>query len=185
MLKTNRLALSRLIKKKGEEILLCSAYTKASKPELCRVFVKKSKQYGEYVRRGFAYCDVSNILTRNLDKLIREEEQLTTKRELALTQATEALARANCLKKQTAFVQKQIDSLSTRISTKLNKEDSVAFLVLIALESAPVAPSDFPSPRDLFQSLFSKNVIRESSYSVSFLLVPIYYLFRRILSTIL
>ncbi len=84
MLKTNRLALSRLIKKKGKEMLLCSACTKASKPKLCKVFTEKSKQCSECVRRGFARCDVSSVPTRNLDKLIREEERLTTKRELAL-----------------------------------------------------------------------------------------------------
>jgi len=84
MLKLNRLALSRLIKKKGEEMLLCSAYTKARKPELCKVFVEKSKQCSEYVRRGFARCNVSSIPAGSLDKLIRKEEQLTAKRELAL-----------------------------------------------------------------------------------------------------
>ncbi len=185
MLKTNKLALSRLIKKKGEEILLYSAYIKARKPELCKVFTKKSKQYSEYVRRGFARCDVSSILTGNLDKLIRKKKQLTTKRELALTQATEALARADCLKKQTVFVQKQINSLSTRVSTELDEEDSVASLAPVALESASVAPSSFPSPRDLFQSLFSENVVGESSYFVGFSLVPMYYLFRRTLFIIL
>jgi len=85
MLKLNRLALSCLIKKKEEKMLLCSAYTKARKPELCKVFAKKSKQCGEYVRRGFAYYNVSSVPAGSLDKLIREEEQLTTKRELALT----------------------------------------------------------------------------------------------------
>jgi len=43
MLKVNRLALSCLIKKKGEEMLLYSAYLKARKPELYKVLVKKSK----------------------------------------------------------------------------------------------------------------------------------------------
>jgi len=85
MLKLNRLALSCLIKKKGEKILLYSAYTKARKPKLCKVFAEKSKQYGECVRRGFACCDVSSVPAESLDKLIREEEQLTAKRELALT----------------------------------------------------------------------------------------------------
>ncbi len=160
-------------------MLLCSAYIKARKPELCKVFAKKSKQCSEYVRRGFACCDVSSIPAGSLDKLIREEERLTAKRELALAQATEALAYADRLKKQTMFIQEQIDSLSTRISAELNKEDSAPSSILVALESAPVALPDFPSPKDLFQSLFSKNVVGESSHSVSFLLVPIYRLFRR------
>ncbi len=166
-------------------MLLCSAYIKARKPELCKVFAKKSKQCSEYVRRGFACCDVSSIPAGSLDKLIREEERLTTKRELALAQATEALARADCLKKQTAFIQEQIDSLSTRVSAELDEEDGVSSLVLVVLESAPVALSNFPSLRDLFQSLFSKNVVGESSYSVSFPLVPMCRLFYYIFSTIL
>jgi hypothetical protein len=85
MLKVNRLALSRLIEKTGEEMLLCSAYVKAGKPELYKVLPEKSKRYGEYIRRGFAHYDVSSISTRNLDKLIREDERLTIERELALS----------------------------------------------------------------------------------------------------
>jgi hypothetical protein len=34
---------------------------------------------------GFACYDVSSILTKNLDKLIREDERLTIERELALS----------------------------------------------------------------------------------------------------
>jgi len=49
MPKLNRLALLRLIKKKGEEILLCLVYIKASKPNLCKVLLNKSKQCGECV----------------------------------------------------------------------------------------------------------------------------------------
>jgi hypothetical protein len=49
MPKLNRLALSRLIKKKEEEMLLCTVYVKASKPDLCKVLLNKSKQCREYV----------------------------------------------------------------------------------------------------------------------------------------
>jgi len=49
MLKPNRLALSRLIKKKGEEMLLCLVYVKTSKPDLYKVFLDKSKQCEECV----------------------------------------------------------------------------------------------------------------------------------------
>ncbi len=85
MLKVNRLALSRLIEKKGKEILPYSACVKASKPKLYKVLLKKSKQYREYIRRGFAYYDVSGVLIENLDKLIREDKRLNTERELALS----------------------------------------------------------------------------------------------------
>ncbi len=85
MPKPNRLALSRLIKKKGEEILLCSVYIKASKPDSCKVLLNKSKQCRECVRRGFACCDVSSVSTRSLDKLIRKDKRLSAERELALS----------------------------------------------------------------------------------------------------
>jgi hypothetical protein len=85
MLKVNRLALLQLIEKTGEEILLCSAYIKARKPELCKVLLEKSKQYREYIQRGFAYYNVSSVPTKNLDKLIREDERLNIERELALS----------------------------------------------------------------------------------------------------
>ncbi len=85
MLKLNRLALSRLIKKKEEEILLCTVYIKASKPDLYKVLLNKSKQYRECVRRGFAYYNMSRVSAKSLDKLIREDKHLSTKRELALS----------------------------------------------------------------------------------------------------
>ncbi len=66
-------------------MLPCSAYIKARKPELYKVLPEKSKQYRECVQRGFARYNVSSILTRNLDKLIRKDERLTTERELALS----------------------------------------------------------------------------------------------------
>jgi hypothetical protein len=62
-----------------------SAYIKARKPELYKVLLEKSKQCREYIQRGFAYYNVSSVLTRNLDKLIREDERLTIERELALS----------------------------------------------------------------------------------------------------
>ncbi len=104
MPKVNRLALLRLIEKTGEEMLPCSAYVKAGKPELCKVLQEKSKRCRECVQRGFARYDVSSVPTRNLDKLIREDERLTAERELALSQAIEALARAERLKKQSLLV---------------------------------------------------------------------------------
>ncbi len=85
-------------------MLLCSAYVKARKPELCKVLQEKSKQYRECVQRGFARYDVSSIPARNLDKLIREDKKLTIERELALSQVIEALARAKRLKKQSLLV---------------------------------------------------------------------------------
>ncbi len=85
-------------------MLLCSAYIKARKPELYKVLQEKSKQYRECVRRGFARYDVSSVPARNLDKLIREDERLTIERELALSQAIEALARTKRLKKQSLLV---------------------------------------------------------------------------------
>ncbi len=66
-------------------MLPCSAYVKARKPKLYKVLLEKSKQYREYIQRGFAYYNMSSILTRNLDKLIRKDERLTTERELALS----------------------------------------------------------------------------------------------------
>jgi hypothetical protein len=85
-------------------MLPCSAYVKAGKPELYKVLPEKSKRYGECVQRGFAYYNVSSVPTKNLDKLIREDERLTTERELALSQVIEALARAKRLKKQSLLV---------------------------------------------------------------------------------
>ncbi len=41
---------------------------------------------------------------RSLDKLIREDKRLSAERELALSQAIKALARAERLKKQSLFV---------------------------------------------------------------------------------
>jgi hypothetical protein len=49
------------------------------------VLPEKSKQYREYIQRGFTYYDVSSIPARNLDKLIRKDERLTIERELALS----------------------------------------------------------------------------------------------------
>ncbi len=66
-------------------MLPCSVYVKAGKPELCKVLPEKSKRCRECIRRGFAHCNVSSIPARNLDKLIREDERLTTERELALS----------------------------------------------------------------------------------------------------
>jgi hypothetical protein len=85
MPKVNRLALLRLIEKTGEEMLLCSAYVKAGKPKLYKVLLEKSKQYRECIQRGFARYDVSSVPTKNLDKLIREDERLTIERELVLS----------------------------------------------------------------------------------------------------
>ncbi len=85
-------------------MLLYLAYIKARKPKLYKVLQEKSKQYREYIQRGFAYYNVFSILTKNLDKLIREEERLTIERELALSQVIKALAYTKCLKKQSLLV---------------------------------------------------------------------------------
>ncbi len=85
-------------------MLLCSAYVKARKPELYKVLLEKSKRYREYIQRGFARYNMSSILTKNLDKLIRKDKRLTTERELTLSQAIEALARTKRLKKQSLLV---------------------------------------------------------------------------------
>jgi hypothetical protein len=47
---------------------------------------------------------VSRVSARSLDKLMREDKRLSTKQELALSQAIKALARAKRLKKQSLFV---------------------------------------------------------------------------------
>ncbi len=47
---------------------------------------------------------MSRVSARNLDKLIREDERLTIERELALSQAIEALACTKRLKKQSLSV---------------------------------------------------------------------------------
>jgi hypothetical protein len=97
MLKINRLALSRLIEKKGEEMLPCSAYIKAGKPELCKVLLEKSKRCRECVRKGFARYDVSSIPARSLAVLIKEEEKLKLEREAAFRSAIKSIARVNRL----------------------------------------------------------------------------------------
>jgi hypothetical protein len=66
-------------------MLLYSIYIKARKPKLYKVLLEKSKQYREYVQRGFAYYNVSSILIRNLDKLIRKDKRLSIERELTLS----------------------------------------------------------------------------------------------------
>jgi SOS response regulatory protein OraA/RecX len=66
-------------------MLPCSAYVKARKPKLYKVLPEKSKQCREYIQRGFTYYDMSSVLTRNLDKLIKEDKRLTTERELTLS----------------------------------------------------------------------------------------------------
>jgi hypothetical protein len=66
-------------------MLLYSAYIKARKPELYKVLPEKSKQCREYIQRGFTYYNVFSIPTRNLDKLIKEDERLIIERELTLS----------------------------------------------------------------------------------------------------
>ncbi len=66
-------------------MLPCTAYAKASKPDLCKILLDKSKRCRECVRKGFARCNVSRVSAGSLDKLIREDERLSTKRELALS----------------------------------------------------------------------------------------------------
>ncbi len=66
-------------------MLLYSTYIKARKPKLYKVLLEKSKQYREYIQRGFAYYNMFSILAKNLDKLIREDKRLIIERELALS----------------------------------------------------------------------------------------------------
>ncbi len=166
-------------------MLLCSIYVKARKPELYKVLLEKSKRYREYIQRGFTHYDMSSIPTRNLDKLIREDKRLTIERELALSQVIEALAYTKYLKKQSLLVQERIDKLSTQVSTKLNKEDSINSTLVSRPSILKSSTIDFPLLRNLFQNFFFENVIKESLYSIGFLLVLIYYLLRRILSILL
>ncbi len=157
-----------------------SIYIKARKPKLYRVLLEKLKQYKEYIQRGFAYYDISSILTRNLNKLIRKDKRLTIERELALSQVIEALACTKRLKKQSLLVQERIDKLSTQVKAKLNKEDSINSAPIsgpLIVESSTI---DFPFLRNSFQNFFSKSVIEEPSYSIGSPLVPIYYQFRYI-----
>ncbi len=125
------------------------------------------------------------VLTKNLDKLIREDKRLTIERELTLSQIIKTLACTKYLKKQSLLVQERIDKLSTQVSTKLNKEDSVNSITILGPLIVESSTIDFPSPRNSFQNFFSKNVIEEPLYSIGSLLVPIYYLFRYIPSILL
>ena len=61
-----------------------SACIKAGKPKLYKVLFKKSRQYKEYIRRGFARYNILGIPVGNLDKLIREDKRLNIERKLAL-----------------------------------------------------------------------------------------------------
>ncbi len=49
------------------------------------MLLEKLKQYREYIQRGFTRYNVSSVLTKNLDKLIREDKRLTIERELTLS----------------------------------------------------------------------------------------------------
>jgi hypothetical protein len=72
--------------------------------------------------------------------------------------------------------------LSTQVRAELNKEDSVNS---VTVSGPPIITSsiiDFPSPRNSFWNLFSKNVIEEPLRSIGSPLVPIYCLFRYIFS---
>ncbi len=119
---------------------------------------------------------MSSIPARNLDKLIREDERLIIERELALSQAIEALAYAERLKKQSLLVQERIDKLSTQVRAELNEEDGVNSVTASRPPIITSSTIDFPSPRNSFQNLFSENVIEESLCSVGSPLVSIYYL---------
>ena len=161
-------------------MLPCSAYIKARKPKLYKVLLEKSKRYKECIRRGFARYNVSGIPARNLNKLIREDKRLTTERELTFLQVTEALARAERLKKQSLSVQEKINKLSTRVSTKLNEEDSINSIITSGPPIVRSSTTNFPFPGNSFWNFFSENVAKEPLRSIGSPLVPIYYL---ILST--
>ncbi len=70
--------------------------------------------------------------------------------------------------------------MSTRVRAELNKEDGVNSVTVSGPPVIASSAMDFPSPRNSFWNLFSKNVIEEPSRSVGSPLVPIYCLFRHI-----
>jgi hypothetical protein len=74
-------------------MLPCSAYTKSKVAYV--VLDLKSHRCRECVRRGFSYYDVSSILVRSLNTLIKEEEKLKLEREAAFKVAVESIARVN------------------------------------------------------------------------------------------
>jgi hypothetical protein len=63
----------------------------------CVVLDSKSHRCRECVRRGFARCDVSSILTGSLAILIKEEEKLKLEREAAFCLAVKSIARVDRL----------------------------------------------------------------------------------------
>ncbi len=176
----NRLSQAAFINSRGTEMLPCSACAKSK--VACVVLDSKSRRCGECVRRGFSRCDVSGIPAGSLDALMKEEEKLKLEREAAFKVAVESMARVDRLQKQLALVQEKADKLSSRVMAELDVEDGVT--PDAPLDSSVVEPSavDFPSPGNPFWDFFSETVVGESSHSVGFLLVPMYHLFRCILS---
>ncbi len=57
----------------------------------------KSRRCREYIRRGFARCDMSSIPTESLATLIKEKEKLKLEREAAFRLAIKSMARVNRL----------------------------------------------------------------------------------------
>ncbi len=77
------------------EILPYSTCKKLKKT--CVILDSKSRRYREYVRRGFARCDVSSVSTRSLAILIKKEEKLKLEREAAFCLAIKSIARVDRL----------------------------------------------------------------------------------------
>ncbi len=86
----NRLSQATFINSRGLEILPYSACKKLKKT--CVVLDSKSRRCGEYVRRGFARCDVSSVPAESLAILIKEEEKLKLEREAAFCLAIKSMA---------------------------------------------------------------------------------------------
>jgi hypothetical protein len=113
---------------------------------------------------------------------MKEDERLQTEREAALAEALEALARAERLKKQSLAVQGRIDKLATRVGAEVDEEDGVTPEVPRDSSLAEPSAVDFLSPGNPVWDFFSETVVGEPSNSVGFPLVPMYHLFRCILS---
>ncbi len=80
-----RLALAFVIDSDGSKILPCSTYSKAN----LRCYVAKgySTRYSEYIRQGFAKCDITGINIGSLLALRREAERLRAEEDAILEKA--------------------------------------------------------------------------------------------------
>jgi hypothetical protein len=76
-------------------MLSYSFYKKLKKT--CVILNSKSRRYKEYIRRGFAYYDMSSVLAKSLTMLIKEKEKLKLEREAAFCSTIKSIARVNRL----------------------------------------------------------------------------------------